>query len=399
MVTYVHQADDPYAHLVAQILPDVVARYDVSLRIVLAPRPPDWAAPDRQRLIDHSRTDAVHLAMRAGLDFSDPGQQPPDAAVSDAEAILGAAIADGRFLDCAAEVGRALWRGTALPGARRLSAQETDAAKAEGDEIRARLGHYLAATFHYEGEWYWGLDRLHYLEARLADLGARRPSVPDAAIFPPDTTGLGLPKRQVAAAKRVQLDFFCSFRSPYTSIVTERVKALADAYGADLNLRFVLPMVMRGLQVPRTKGLYILKDTAREAQRLGVPFGRAADPVGEPVRRGYAILPWAIDEGRGYEFALSFMRGVWAEGIDAGSDDGLRRITERAGLDWGRARGLVGSKDWQAQEAVNQQRLLDLGLWGVPSFEVDGTATWGQDRLWRVEAALQRATGLPAPHA
>lgn len=399
LITYFHQADDPYAHLVAQVLPELAARYDAELRILLVPRPPDWAAPDRQRLVDYSRTDAAHLAARAGLDFTDPGHQPPDAAVSEAEAILAAALADGRFLDLVANVGQALWRGAALPEGRRLSVAETAAAKAEGDKIRDGLGHYLGATFHYEGEWYWGIDRLHYLEARLAALGARRSSAPDQPIFPPDTTGQGLSPRRLDGQARAQLNFFCSFRSPYTYIVTERIKALADAYGADLNLCFVLPMVMRGLQVPRTKGLYILKDTAREAERLGVPFGKVADPVGEPVRRGYAILPWAIEEGRGHEFALSFMRGVWAEGLDAASDSGLRRITERAGLDWGKARALIGTADWQGVEAVNQKRLLELGLWGVPSFEVAGTATWGQDRLWRVEAALQRATGLTAPAA
>ena len=33
-----------------------------------------------------------------------------------------------------------------------------------------RMGHYNSAMLHYGGEWYWGIDRLHYLERRLADL-------------------------------------------------------------------------------------------------------------------------------------------------------------------------------------------------------------------------------------
>jgi len=49
----------------------------------------------------------------------------------------------------------------------------------------------------------------------------------------------------------------------------------------------------------------------------------------------------------------------------------------------------IGSEDWRAVEAVNQQELLDFGLWGVPSFRVGDTATWGQDPLWVIEDRLR----------
>ncbi len=91
-------------------------------------------------------------------------------------------------------------------------------------------------------------------------------------------------------------------------------------------------MVMRGLPVPREKRLYILRDTKREAERLGMPFGRIADPVGVPTERGLAVLHHAMAADKGPEFLWSFLRGVWAEGIDAGSDSGLRTIAARAGL-------------------------------------------------------------------
>ena len=37
------------------------------------------------------------------------------------------------------------------------------------------------------------------------------------------------------------LHWYLSFRSPYTAIVRDRVKSLADAYGANLKIRFVPP--------------------------------------------------------------------------------------------------------------------------------------------------------------
>ena len=152
-------------------------------------------------------------------------------------------------------------------------------------------------------------------------------------------------------------------------------------------------MVMRGLPVPPMKSRYFTLDTAREARRVGVPFGRIADPVGTPVERGYSLLPWAVHQGRGFEFCMSFMRGVWSEGIDAGSDPGLRRIVERAGLRWADARPLIGNDDWREEAEANRLEMIELGLWGVPCFRVDDVSVWGQDRMWVIEDALIARTG------
>ncbi|WP_405229100.1 DsbA family protein [Lentisalinibacter sediminis] len=347
VVEFFHQPDDPHSRLLAQALPAFAERYDVELKIWLVGPPPDWAAPERERLVAWCRVDAARLAARAGLD--------PEAED---------------------------------PAVRQLIA----GARTGGDARREQLGHYLGATLYYEGEWYWGLDRLHYLETRLADLGARRAGAPGEPLFVPPSVPSSA-SASAAAGRTPDIHWFLSFRSPYTYIAAERVKALADASGTRLQLRYVLPMRMRGLPVPKMKSRYIVTDVAREARRLGVPFGRIADPLGEPVERGYSLLAWAIGEGRGYEYCLAFMRGVWSQGIDAGSDRGLARIVSAAGLDWEAARQHLGSDHWRAVAEANREELLGLGLWGVPSFRVGDAAIWGQDRLWAVEDEVLRQSG------
>jgi 2-hydroxychromene-2-carboxylate isomerase len=332
VIEYFHQVDDPYSHLAAQALAAVRTRYAVEIRPYLVGPPADWAAPERARLVDYARSDAGRLAARAGLSYRDPGAQPDAAAVTAASALLAARLREPSFLETAADVGAALWAGRALPGdPMRADAATGQVAVTEGEARRAALGHFMSGMMYYGREWYWGVDRLHYLESRLELLGARKAG---AAAGPLYVESVEPPAPVPVPVGPVELHFYLSFRSPYTSIVVERVKAVADAYGAELRLRFVLPMVMRGLPVPRMKGLYFALDTAREARRLGVPFGRIADPVGRPVERGYSLLPWARAQERGYEYCLAFLRAVWAEGIDAGSDKGLRRIVEQAGLDW-----------------------------------------------------------------
>ncbi|MFT5774592.1 DsbA family protein [Hyphomonas sp.] len=386
VVEYFHQADDPYSHLTAQVLGAFSERYDIALKVHLVGPPPDWAAPERERLEAYARSDADALAKKAGLDFHDPGTQPDMAARIAALRSLASAVSENAFSARAPVIGRQLWSGDqdAMGGSSTMSADEITAT---GDARRAELGHYLGATFHYGGEWYWGIDRLHYLESRLTELGARTAPGDTPLFAPPPVPS---PRSAPASAPGKALHYYLSFRSPYTYIAAQRAKALADAYGADLKLRFVLPMVMRGLPVPRMKSRYITLDTAREARRLGIPFGRIADPVGRPVERGYSLLPWAREQARGFEFCQTFFEGVWSGGVDAGSDRGMKQIVEAAGLDWQAARNVIGNDDWRAEAEANRTEMMDLGIWGVPSFRVGDTATWGQDRLWFIEDALKQ---------
>lgn len=388
-VEYFHVAGDPYSHLMVQVLPALLDRYDVRVKPYLAPPPPDWAAPERERLEAYSRRDAARLAAKAGWRFEDGWQQPSPDRLAAAEAALAAGLNAPDFARRAEEIGNALWSGQEIPPAQPFSQELV----AEGGKRREEKGHYLGAMLHYEGEWYWGPDRLHHLEQRLRDLGAQRAGAPASYIYqPPEVSGSGTVS--ASSETRGEIHWYLSFRSPYTYIVAERVRALATAYGADLRLRFVLPMVMRGLPVPRMKGMYIARDVAREARRLGIPFGKIADPVGTPVERGYSILPFAREQGLGFEYCHSFLKGVWAEGIDAGSDGGLKQIVERAGLDWIRAREWIGGDHWRAEAEANRAEMMQLGLWGVPSFRVGDTATWGQDRLWVIEDSLRAQQSL-----
>lgn len=389
VVEYYHEAGDPYSHLMAQVLPEFCRRYDIELKVYIVSPPPDWAVPDRERLDAYARKDAARLARRAGLAFADPGVQPSDANLNEANAALMSAIEEGAFLRRAAEIGQQCWSEQSGAAVADVSPDVTQSL-AEATQRRDAKGHYLGATLYYAGEWYWGLDRLHYLETRLRALGAGLDAHADPIFSPPAAPSVSM---QARPTDQPELHWYLSFRSPYTGITADRVKAMADAYGAELKMRYVLPMVMRGMQVPRAKGFYIMQDTAREAERMGIPFGNICDPVGEPVERGYAILYRAIEMGKGFEVAKSFLSGVWAEGLDAGGDRGLRVITERAGLSWADMKPLLGGDHWRADAEANQEEMFSHGVWGVPSFRVDDVAVWGQDRLWVIEEALATRVG------
>jgi 2-hydroxychromene-2-carboxylate isomerase len=404
-VRWFHQVDDPYSQLGAQVLARFAARYDVELVPRLVGPPPDDAAPERERLAVYARQDAADVAPGYGLAFPRGAAAPAPSAVALATRVLAGA-APAAFAQLAPRVGEALWRGdeAALAAlARTHPPAGEDAARAAvaaGSEERRRLGHYLGAMFHYGGEWYWGVDRLTDLEERLAGLGLARETGSGPLVAPPSFAGVPAAGGSHAGGERLVLDFFCSLRSPYTGIAMDRVLALPQRLPVEVALRPVLPMVMRGLPVPAVKRLYILLDTRREAARAGVPFGRVCDPVGRPVERAFSLYPWARERGRAAALFASFTRAAFAEGVDTGSDAGLRRVVERAGLSWDEARPhLDRDTGWRDELEANRRELFALGLWGVPSFRLRGRAgepdfaTWGQDRLWRVEAEIRARTG------
>lgn len=403
-VHYFHQVDDPYCALMAQALPRLLERYSLVIVPHLVDSPTQAAAPDRPRLVAYSRRDAQLLARHHGLQFSDRGRQPSEPAVCRTEEALLQAIEQGQFLQRVGPLTEALWQETSPALDDLADTGEVDTATAtatanktlaptrsarvechvsQSQKLRERLGHYLGATLFYAGEWYWGIDRLYHLEERLQALGLLTQGV-SGLMFPPDEDLTSVP----GTSPVPPIDFYFSFRSPYSAIVAERVFELARHSGATVRLRYLLPMVMRGLPVPAAKRRYIALDAAREAHARHTPFGRINDPVGRPVERGLSLMPLAERQGRGQAYVVSFMRGVWAEGLHAGSDRDLRVIAERAGLDWMAAKAAMASEEWRTIAEANRQELLSLGLWGVPSFRVGDLAVWGQDRLWAVQDAL-----------
>jgi 2-hydroxychromene-2-carboxylate isomerase len=369
-IHYFHGVADPWSALAVQLLPALASRHAVRLQPHVVGAPGPASAPEPDRLAAWGRRDAARLASAHGL-------EPPGDANTD-PAAAAAALAGLDDPETFAEVARALRHGGHPP-----PTGDPDAALSAGNLALKAAGHYLPGVFAFEGECYWGVDRLPHLEARLAPFRTGAPVI-----------------RQLEAGESTgdsggaELHFYLSFRSPYTHLAAARVRRLAERWNARLVLRPVLPMMMRGLPVPPEKRRYIVRDAKREADRLGIPFGRICDPVGAGVERGLAVLHRAVAMGLGPAFAESFLAGAFAEAVDATTESGLLRLARRAGLSARDVTAALADEGWREVAEANREDLFALGLWGVPSFRVGTLAPhWGQDRLWAVEQDLQRIAG------
>jgi len=188
-----------------------------------------------------------------------------------------------------------------------------------------------------------------------------------------------------------RLDFFFSFRSPYSYLAAPRAFALPERFDVTVAFRGVIPMAMRGQSVPRAKALHTLRDVAREADRLGMPFGRIHDPLGAGAIRCLLVAEHAIDAGRERAFVLAASRAIWGEAVDVARDDGLRPVCERAGLAWADCADALADPALRARVDASTAALAALGHWGVPILTFAGERFWGQDRIEDLEAALREA--------
>lgn len=383
---------DPWSYLAAQAAERLVKAYpgiELKFHLVSSPAADVDPAPNLRNY--HALRDAIEMGHYWNLEF--PGKKPLEpGSLKRAAQIMIKPRPDAEQLQIALELCRALWVNDQKVLTSLMGKHGTEASGAIAPYLATaysalrKAGHYQGAMFAYGGDWYWGIDRLPYLEARLReDTGTTAPPLVE-----PRPEAERAPEKLNAPAGRLALEFWFSFRSPYSYLALARTAELAARFDVDLKIRPVLPMVSRGLPLPREKRLYLVRDAHREADRLGIPFGDICDPLGKGVDNALAISKLAIERGQGMAFLESAARGAWSEAKDLASYVDLREIVERAGLDWADARAAMADESWRVWASDNANDLDGAGLWGVPSWRAGDFVTWGQDRLPLLADRLRR---------
>ena len=390
VLEYFHQVDDPYSWLAVQTLQPLLERYNIDLINHLVSGPTNKNLPEPSLLKNLATIDAGKVAPHYGLETSESGAEINKESIWLANKILTASIS---FASDGSLVSSALTKGNLNEIATEFSlASDSDTEKklSEGNSRLSELSHYSGAMFFYGDEWYWGVDRLYLLEDRWRKLGLDK-SISNTPLF-------ARPAIEVKTNSGVgcTLEFYASLRSPYTALIFDHVVKFARASGLTLELKPVLPMVMRGVSLTRQKGLYIFADAAREARALGDELGPFWDPIGEPVRLAYSLYPWAKRESKHVEFFSAFLSAAFREGVNTMTTRGIKHVLQRADLDWNHARSILGQSGWEDELETNRLDMYSFGSWGVPSFRLlnsegkEITWAWGQDRLWFIAKEILR---------
>ena len=184
------------------------------------------------------------------------------------------------------------------------------------------------------------------------------------------------------------LELWYEFASTYSYLAVERVEQVVEAARIAVVWKpFLLGPIFRSqgwndspFNLYPAKGRYMWRDVERLAQGYGLPFRQpSAFPRNGLLAARVALI--AGDEGFCPEFTRAVYRAEFAEDRDIGEREviaDLLRALGHAPEPLIEAALAPRNKD---RLGTQTERAVELGIFGAPSFLVDGELYWGNDRL------------------
>ncbi len=197
----------------------------------------------------------------------------------------------------------------------------------------------------------------------------------------------------------LSIDYYYPPQSPWTYLGHRRLLEIATAAGATVRPKPVdfgkvfaasggLPLAKR----PAQRQAYRLVELARFRDHLAVPLN--LQPKFFPVAADRAaLLIIAVDQLDGHAAALTLtgtvLGGVWADQRNIDDNADLAQMLAEHGLPARRIEDAL-APEVRARYDADTRQAIELGVFGAPTYAIDGELFWGQDRLDFVERRLAR---------
>lgn len=188
------------------------------------------------------------------------------------------------------------------------------------------------------------------------------------------------------------LEFWFEFGSTYSYPAALRIEDAARASGIAIQWRpFLLGAIFREqgwsdspFNLHPAKGRYMWRDVERVCDGLGIPFQRPS----QFPRNGLLasrLACWFDREAWLPELVRRVYRANFAEDRDISDVPVLASVLGSLGLNAEATLSQAQSPEAKAKLRQQTDRAREAGIFGAPSFLVDGELFWGNDRL---EAAI-----------
>lgn len=184
------------------------------------------------------------------------------------------------------------------------------------------------------------------------------------------------------------VDWYFDFVSPYSYICLHRLKEIPIQVSCK-------PVLFAGLlnhfgqkgpaEVP-AKRLWTYRWCTWWAKELGIPFRFPAAHPFNPLHH----LRLAIACGSTPAAVKRIFESVWMSGANANDPERFSLLCRELEIDPGR----LGEQDVKDALRKNTEEAAAKGVFGVPTFLVDGEAFWGADSIGFLKAFLQDPAAL-----
>lgn len=209
-----------------------------------------------------------------------------------------------------------------------------------------------------------------------------------------------------------ELSCFYSLSSPWAYFAGPRLQDIVRRH----HVRLILKPFDFQAVVPRTGGVplrtrpeprrsYHSVELDRWRRHLGMPLNLTprhypADgkPDGWNKSAGWMVIAAQLRGDDAMRLSHAILRALWAEERDISAPEVRRAIADENGLDGAALLAQESSDEVQAIYRRNSEEAEAIGVFGAPTFVLEGERFWGQDRLEFVERALAaiRARGTTA---
>ena len=185
-----------------------------------------------------------------------------------------------------------------------------------------------------------------------------------------------------------EIEFWFSIGSTYTFLSVTRIDEVSQKSGASFSWKpFSVRKIMREMDnIPfppnkKTKVEYMWRDIERRAQGYGFTANVPAPYPLKELDLANRVAVVAMQEGWCEDYVRETYRLWFIDGHEAGSDVNLTQTLSEVGQDKLRVLELAGSSDVESVYLDHTERAKQAGIFGSPSFIVDGELFWGDDRL------------------
>ncbi|AYC34640.1 2-hydroxychromene-2-carboxylate isomerase [Pseudomonas cavernae] len=182
------------------------------------------------------------------------------------------------------------------------------------------------------------------------------------------------------------VEFFFDFGSPTSYLAWTQLPKIAAAAGATIVWR---PLLLGGVfkatgnqspaEIP-VKGRYMNQDLARFAKRYGVPLRfNPYFPINTlHLMRGAAGYQ---DDPRFHAYLAAIFQAMWVDEKPMGRPEVVAEVLAAAGFDPADFERRIGDEAVKERLKATTEEAIGRGVFGAPSFFVDGELFFGQDRL------------------
>jgi 2-hydroxychromene-2-carboxylate isomerase len=202
----------------------------------------------------------------------------------------------------------------------------------------------------------------------------------------------------------IELDCYYSLSSPWAYFAGPRLQDIVRRHHAKLTLK---PYDFQAI-VPRTGGVplrtrpeprrrYHEAELDRWRQYLGMPLAlkpkHYPQVVSDPDWNKYAgwmVIAAQLEGLDAQTLSHALLRALWAEERDTARPEVRQAVAEENGYDGASFLAAERSAPVQAAYRRYTEEAEALGVFGAPTYVLDGALYWGQDRLDFVDRHLDR---------